>query len=59
MVGRIMEADLGMPIAYRSGERIVTSPASGETIVADGVYVLMGQNDQEGCKTRLRDLLAA
>jgi voltage-gated potassium channel len=59
VVGQTMDAGLGMPIAYRNDNHVVTSPPSGDRIVADGVYVLMGQDGQEACKGRLALLLAA
>jgi voltage-gated potassium channel len=59
MVGRVLEAGLGTPIAYRSEGRIVTGPPANDEVIADGVYILMSQNDQEACKGRIRTLLAA
>jgi len=59
LVCRSMDAGLGMPIAYRNDNQVVTSPPASDRITADGLYVLMGQNDQEAGKQRLRQLLAA
>lgn len=59
LVCRSMDAGLGMPIAYRNDNHVVTSPPASDSITADGLYVLMGQHDQEAGKLRLRQLLAA
>lgn len=59
VVCRTMDAGLGMPIAYRRDDQVVTSPPAGDDIVADGIYVLMGQESQEAGKKRLRELLDA
>lgn len=55
----VMGANLGTAIAYREGRNVVTAPRPTETVNADGVYVLMGQDQQESCKQRIRDLLSA
>lgn len=59
VVVQIMTAGLGTAVGYRRDGLVVTAPLANDQVVADGVYVLMGQDRQEGCKTAIRELLTA